>query len=87
MNRNSLLLGLTLGFAATLALSKAEAGQIPFRGTLSATSVMRIVSDKTIVVAPMVLARGFLAQIRRASQASGASDSDPAAAHTGCSVP
>ena len=39
MNRNSLLLGLTLGFAATLALSKAEAGQIPFRGTLSATSV------------------------------------------------
>lgn len=39
MHRNSLLIGLTLGFAATLVLNKAEAGQIRFRGTLSATSV------------------------------------------------
>ena len=39
MNRKNLLIGLTLGFAATLVLNKAEAGQIPFRGSLSATSV------------------------------------------------
>lgn len=39
MNRNSLLIGLTLSFMTTLAFGRAEAGQIPFRGTLSATSI------------------------------------------------
>ena len=39
MNRKNLLIGLILGFAATLVLNKVEAGHISFRGSLSVTSV------------------------------------------------
>jgi len=39
MNRNSLAVGLAFGFVTTLALGRAEAGQIPFRGSLSGTCV------------------------------------------------
>jgi hypothetical protein len=38
MNRNTLAIGLTFGFVLALAIGKAEAGEIPFNGSLSGTS-------------------------------------------------